>query len=176
MENTRSMDRSGPSTMLARQAGTWYNQLSLGDCRSIGMRNASKSKSSAWLALGSATLGILLTISGLWMLSWHSRAQPASAVATSAIMREPTTSKVAVLATLTAPPLATPTQTPPTVTPPPLPTITATATNAADTAITTPVATATQTPNLPASSQVAHKLELAIVHSNDTWGYTLPCG
>lgn len=120
------------------------------------MKNSSKPKVAGWLALGAIALGILLTTIGLWILSWHPHTQPASAAA-----GEPTTTHIAaVLPTSTRQP-ATPTPQP--ATPTPLP----------------PTATAvpTQTPEPPTPSPTASEpLELAIVHSNDTWGYTQPCG
>jgi hypothetical protein len=112
------------------------------------MKNASKPKMTGWMALGAVALGVLLTAIGLWILSWHPHTQPASAAAGG-----PTATRiVAVLPTL-APPTETPTPVPPTPTQP------------------------TQTPVPPTPSPTASEpLELAIVHSNDTWGYTQPCG
>ena len=119
------------------------------------MKNASKHQTAGWLALGAVALGILLTGIGLWTLGWRPQSQPAAAA-----VNEPTATRiVAVLPTATMPPpTATPTEPPPTAT--------ATRTPGAP----TPFPTASQVPG-PSES-----LELAIVHSNDTWGYSRPCG
>lgn len=119
------------------------------------MKSSSKPKITGWLALGTVALGILLTAIGLSMLSWRPRTQSASVAAD-----EPTSTRiVAVLPTL-APPTATPTPLPatPTLTKPPT---------------VSPTAAPTQTPKVPAASK---SFEIAIIHSNDTWGYTQPCG
>ena len=131
------------------------------------------------LALGVILLGLVCIVVGFGVLTWTPRdTSVALAMATSAI--SPTVlpvsgSRSTPTAVTTGAPSATPTVAPsatPTATlmPSRLPALAliATSTN-------TPPPSPTPTRKAPAAPE-GTSLSLTIVHSNDTWGYTRPCG
>jgi len=109
--------------------------------------------SGGWLAAGTIVLGAFCIGIGVWILSWAPETIPS----------------VLTVATLlpTATTVVTPTAT---ATPAALPTLRATATSTF-----APVPTATW-PSPDPTTSPTEIFQLRIVHSNDTWGYTLPCG
>ncbi len=120
--------------------------------------NTPRHTTGLWV-LGAIALGLLLTGGGIWVLSWQAQTS-------SAAIAQPTATHIrAALPTWTATlPL------PPTASSTPQPTPT-------PTSLATATRPASPTPS-PTASRVAAStpLELAIVHSNDTWGYVQPCG
>jgi hypothetical protein len=119
------------------------------------------------LALGVILLGLACIVVGFGLLTWTPRdASVALAMATPQIT--PTLLPASVShATRTVEPSATPTDA---LTPSRLPTLAllATPTN-------TPLPSPTPVRN-PLVTPEGTSLALTIVHSNDTWGYTRPCG
>jgi hypothetical protein len=125
-------------------------------------KSAPKRDVRGWLALGAVLLGLLYVVAGVWVLSRSSSARAARL--------EPQETATPVLpATPTA--LATATRRPdPTPTP-----------QASNTPVEpTSTATSTPLPSPTASKPVVEPgdgiLDLTIVHTNDAWGYLLPCG
>ena len=109
-------------------------------------------KVSRAISLGAILLGFLCIVGGIWLIN--------------------STPERTSVAAATAQPMATPT-----ATATPLPTETATETT--ETARTVaPTATATTPPNTTESTPTARgeSFRLVILHSNDTWGYLMPCG
>ena len=111
-----------------------------------------------WMALGAIGLGVILTLVGIFLLSWSSEATDRSLAQTAATA----TWTVAPTALFTPSPVPSSTPVPPTSTPTPVqpaPTF-------------TPAMAVQPTSTIPADGL----FQLTIVHSNDTWGYTRPCG
>jgi hypothetical protein len=124
-----------------------------------GRRLTTEPNDRRWVALGAIAVGILVVATGVWVLNWGAQAPPAAVANTVA---SPTAGRLARLnetATATATATAAPTST---RTPIPLPTYTTTP--SPDVALPTPVGVTDGT------------IPITILHSNDTWGYTLPCG
>ena len=133
-----------------------------------------------WLAVAAVVLGIACTAAGIWVLSWS----PGTVETSHAKVALPTSTPLSVSTVTASVPL--PTQTPAS-SPTPFPTATAqaTATPTAEPTHTpgqatpTPQVVSTPTPAAAQSTPTAaadEHLALTIVHSNDTWGYTWPCG
>ena len=123
--------------------------------KSMKHPKTSKSKTK-WIALGAALLAVLYMGGGLWLLSRTSN-QSAAVAAVSTPTPE------------TQPPSATPTVG---SIPSAIPTVII--------ALNTPTAVpATPTADVQAATvtpSAGGDHTFAIVHSNDTWGYTMPCG
>ena len=109
-----------------------------------------------WMALGAAVIAVLYIGGGLWLLSQTSNRNAAVAAVST-----PTPEK--------QPPSATPTAG---STPSAIPTVVI-ALNTPTAVPATPTADA-QAATVTPSAGGDHTF--AIVHSNDTWGYTMPCG
>jgi hypothetical protein len=133
-----------------------------------------------WLAIAAIGLGIACTAVGIWILS----GSPGTAETSRAKVALPTSTPLSVSTVTASVPL--PTQTPAS-SPTPFPTATAQATATPTAGPTHTPGQATPTPQVvstptPAAAQPTPtapadgRFELTIVHSNDTWGYTWPCG
>lgn len=105
----------------------------------------------SWFPIILLLIGLLVPVGGLLFLSTKNR-PPAVAAATRTLAPQPS---------VTATPI------PPTVAPNEMPTA------AIDPTRVAPIATPTAS---PAAAPPGEAIEIAIVHSNDTWGYILPCG
>jgi hypothetical protein len=110
-----------------------------------------KPQHSPWFPIVLLLIGLLVPAGGLWFLSATNR-PPAVAGVTRTPVSQPS---------------ATATTAPPTATPNAMPT-----TNVEPTRVA-PAATPTVA---PAAAPLGEAIDIAIVHSNDTWGYILPCG
>ena len=121
--------------------------------RADQMTHTPKPRKGRWLALGAVLLGLLYVTVGIWALSRSSERMAASyATATPPSMPTSTVKPdQGAGASTPTPPLATPA---PATTSAPLPTATRSST----------------------SASVEGTFSLHVVHTNDTWGYTLPCG
>jgi hypothetical protein len=113
--------------------------------------NPDKPERRSWLPIVLILIGLAVPAGGLWFLSTTNR-PPAAAAATYTPVPQPS---------------ATATSIPPTSTPSAVPTASTNPTHTAPTV--TPTAS-------PAAAAPGEGAEIAIVHSNDTWGYLLPCG
>ena len=109
-----------------------------------------------WFALGAMLLGLLFVLAGVWVLSRTSRVRAAR-------LQPHPTATVALPATATRRPDPTPTPRP-----------TNTPVEPTATAIVTP----SPSPTLAGldAEPGDGTLELTVVHTNDAWGYLLPCG
>ncbi|MBN1639704.1 MAG: hypothetical protein JXA09_00620 [Anaerolineae bacterium] len=110
-----------------------------------------------WLAIVGILLGLLYVGGGIGYLTWSSRRAPGAQ-----IPQAPASTQAAAAAT----------------TPVRQATLDAAATRLTSlraTAAAQPTATPSPTPQ-PTPTLAAGLTEIAILHSNDTWGYTLPCG
>ena len=114
-------------------------------------KTPTKQPQTGWIALGVVMAGLLLALVGVWLIGWGPNARAISAAKS-----------------------ATPTSAPPIIITKiiqwPSPTTAAT---------TTPLPTATPlqpTPTVTQTTLPGETLDLVIVHTNDTWGYTRPCG
>ncbi len=121
---------------------------------------STQSKNPRWLVPGILALGVLLIIAGVWLVRWTHRAASAQTTATASALAR---ANPAASSTATAEQTR------------PLPTLVVT--------VHAPTAVPTRTPSPTASSPTPTPsplppgtIELSVVHSNDTWGYTLPCG
>ena len=109
-------------------------------------------QSPRWLAIAGVLLGLLYVGGGIGYLSWSSRRAPGGAAPTSPASTPVTVSRQA--------------------------TLDAAATSMASlraTAAAQPTPTHTPTPR-PTVTLAPELTEIVVLHSNDTWGYTLPCG
>jgi hypothetical protein len=121
------------------------------------MEPADKPRTAKWIAYSIILLGILCIPVGIAILSWTPKP------ATTAANAEPAQ---IVLPLVGSSPLST------LVAKSPLPTATATRVVAPTRTLPPQVTPETPTP-VPLADGLFH---LSIVHTNDTWGYTLPCG
>lgn len=108
-----------------------------------------KPQRSNWFAVLLILIGIAVPAGGLWFLSTMNH-PPAAIVATHTPVPQPSATPI-----------------PATATPSATPTVNFAPTRVAPTA--TPTAS-------PAAAPPGEEIEIEIVHSNDTWGYILPCG
>ena len=138
-------------------------------------KTSTRKNSSGWLALGAVALGILCAGIGIWILSWSPRPETLAAGNTPvpAATRPSLPTAIAAVPSPTPSPTtrtqATPTASPTRAAVQPTPTV----------AQLTPTAAAAQPTPLPSPTPTLLPegyFYLTIVHSNDTWGYTLPCG
>ena len=112
-------------------------------------RRGKREHRAPWLPILLIVIGLGYGVGGLWFLSCGGR-RPAVAAATQTPDPQPT---------------ATPTVLPPTPTP-----------SAPPTANVVPTSTLAPTASPTAVALPNALTQITIVHSNDTWGYTLPCG
>jgi hypothetical protein len=101
----------------------------------------------SWFPILLIVIGLGYGVGGLWLLSWHGRRPPvAAATHTPQPQSAATATALPSTSTPTVPANIVPTSTP--------------APTASPTVVVRPAALT----------------QITIVHSNDTWGYTLPCG
>jgi hypothetical protein len=143
-----------------------------------------------WPAPAAILLGLVCILSGFGLLVWTPGAAPAVVGETAldpvqTVARPVSTNTElltatdtpARLSTTTGPAAVTFPTVLPTATDPPLPTLSLMAATAAPTAITPPTLLPTLTETQPVSlAETGATFTLTIVHTNDTWGYTRPCG
>ena len=162
----------------AGKACRWYNdrydqRRNRGICMT---KSPATQNTTRWLAIAAVVLGMACTAAGIWVLSWS----PGTAETARAKVVFPTSTPLSVSTVTASAPL--PTQTPAS-SPTPFPTATAQATVTPGQATPTPQVVQTPSPGVstptpwptPTAPPDGH-LALTIVHSNDTWGYTWPCG
>jgi len=112
-------------------------------------RRGKRERRAPWVPVLLIVIGLGYGIGGLWFLGCAGR-RPAVAAATQTPEPQPT---------------ATPIVLPPTPTP-----------SAPPTAKVVPTSTPTPTASPTAAALPVALTQITIIHSNDTWGYTLPCG
>jgi hypothetical protein len=109
-----------------------------------------KPRRHSWIPILLLVIGLAVPAGGLWFLTATNRPPDVAGAATSTPVPQPSATATPIPATAS-----------------PIPTVTI------DPTPVVPTATPT---TAPAAAPPGEAIEIAIVHSNDTWGYVLPCG